>query len=93
METATQNPPQPCIKDPADSPTTTNITISDYHDLLPQLQSLQQSFDNIQSKSSLMEENRLLQHERDDALRNNSQLNLVIQEVSKERKSFRDQVS
>lgn len=57
METGTQNPPQPCIKDPADSPTTTNITISDHHDLLPQLQSLQQSFDTIQSKSSLMEQN------------------------------------
>ncbi|KAJ6978270.1 hypothetical protein NC653_029992 [Populus alba x Populus x berolinensis] len=91
METATQNPPQHCIKDPVDSPANTNITISDHHDLLPQLQSLQQSFDTIQSKSSLMEENLLLQHERDDALRNNSQLNLVIQEVSKEREPFRDQ--
>ncbi|KAL3575803.1 hypothetical protein D5086_023904 [Populus alba] len=92
METATQNPPQHCIKDPVDSPANTNITISDHHDLLPQLQSLQQSFDTIQSKSSLMEENLLLQHERDDALRNNSQLNLVIQEVSKEREPFHSKI-
>ncbi|CAK7337317.1 unnamed protein product [Dovyalis caffra] len=94
MESTTENPPRPDISDVADSPTNTNVDISDHNDLLSQLQSLQQSFDTIQSKSSLMEENLLLlQQERDDALNNNSQLNLVIQEVSNERDSLRDQVN
>ncbi|KAI5563535.1 hypothetical protein BDE02_15G125800 [Populus trichocarpa] len=93
METTSQNPPQPYINDLADSPTNANIIISDHHDLLSQLQSLQHSFDTIQGKSSLMEENLLLlQQQRDDALDNNSQLKLAIQKVSHERDSLRDQV-
>ncbi|KAG6747529.1 hypothetical protein NC652_035628 [Populus alba x Populus x berolinensis] len=93
METTSQNPPQPYINDLADSPTNANFIISDHHDLLSQLQSLQHSFDTIQGKSSLMEENLLLlQQQRDDALDNNTQLKLAIQEVSHERDSLRDQV-
>ncbi|KAJ6867854.1 hypothetical protein NC651_033017 [Populus alba x Populus x berolinensis] len=93
METTSQNRPQPYINDLADSPTNANFSISDHHDLLSQLQSLQHSFDTIQGKSSLMEENLLLlQQQRDDALDNNSQLKLAIQEVSHERDSLRDQV-
>ncbi|KAH8486250.1 hypothetical protein H0E87_025319 [Populus deltoides] len=93
METTSQNPPQPYINDLADSPTNANTIISDHHDLLSQLQSLQHSFDTIQGKSSLMEENLLLvQQQRDDALDNNSQLKLAIQKVSHEKDSLRDQV-
>ncbi|XP_011048737.1 PREDICTED: uncharacterized protein At3g49055 [Populus euphratica] len=93
METTSQNPPQPCINDLADSPTNANFIIPDHHDLLSQLQSLQPSFDTIQGKSSLMEENLLLlQQQRDDALDNNSQLKSAIQEVSHQRDSLRDQV-
>ncbi|KAJ6676094.1 hypothetical protein OIU85_009375 [Salix viminalis] len=80
METTAQNPPQPYINDLSESPANANVTISDHHDLLSQLQSLQHSFDTIQSKSSLMEENLLLlQQERDDALDNNSQLKLATE--------------
>ncbi|KAJ6753207.1 hypothetical protein OIU79_026114 [Salix purpurea] len=93
METTAQNPPQPYINDLSESPTNANVTISDHHDLLSQLQSLQHSFDTIQSKSSLMEENLLLlQQERDDALDNNSQLKLATKDVSHERDSLRDLV-
>ncbi|KAF9668379.1 hypothetical protein SADUNF_Sadunf15G0122500 [Salix dunnii] len=93
METTAQNPPHPYINDLSDSPANANIFISDHHDLLSQLQSLQHSFDAIQSKSSLMEENLLLlQQERDDALDSNSQLKLANKEVSHERDSLRDQV-
>ncbi|KAG6746505.1 hypothetical protein POTOM_051046 [Populus tomentosa] len=89
METTSQNRPQPYINDLADSPTNASFSISDHHDLLSQLQSLQHSFDTVQGKSSLMEENLLLlQQQRDDALDNNSQLKLA----SHERDSLRDQV-
>ncbi|KAG5230690.1 hypothetical protein OIU76_022708 [Salix suchowensis] len=93
METTAQNPPQAYINDLSESPTNANVTISDHHDLLSQLQSLQHSFDTIQSKSSFMEEKLLLlQQERDDALDNNSQLKLATKDVSLERDSLRDLV-
>ncbi|XVF09897.1 hypothetical protein REPUB_Repub07fG0136600 [Reevesia pubescens] len=63
------------------------------HDLLALLQPLRQSYHALQSKSSSMEENRrLLQHQRDEAISKSTKLTEKVHDLSIERDSLRHQI-
>lgn len=67
---------------------------SDDHDLLSsQLLSLRESYNTLQSKCSVLEENLLLlRNQRDDALGHNTELKSVIHEITREREYLRGQI-
>ncbi|KDP22259.1 hypothetical protein JCGZ_26090 [Jatropha curcas] len=90
METTTsENHPQPQING-LDSPT---IELPNHDDLLVELRSLRQSYEALQSKYSTMEENLFLfQKQRDEALHHNTDLKVVICEISHERDSLQEQI-
>ncbi|XP_021282633.1 uncharacterized protein At3g49055 [Herrania umbratica] len=63
------------------------------HDLLAELESLRESHHALQSKSSSMEENlRLLQHQRDEAVSESMKLTGKVHELSLERDFLRHQI-
>ncbi|XP_021676787.2 uncharacterized protein At3g49055 isoform X2 [Hevea brasiliensis] len=91
METTTsENHQQPQING-TDSPI--NPQIDNHDDLLAELQSLRQSYETLQSKYSIMEENLLLvQQQRDEALDHNVDFKTVINETTRERDSLQGQI-
>ncbi|XP_065869494.1 uncharacterized protein At3g49055 isoform X2 [Euphorbia lathyris] len=67
--------------------------ISVHDDLLAEHLSLRQSYEDLRSQSSLMEENILLcQKQRDEAISSSNELKLVMRDLSLERDSLRQQI-
>lgn len=90
METITSDENQPATTG-LDSPIVPQIDHHDDDHL--ELQSLRQSYETLQSKYSVMEENMLLvQQQRDEALEHNVNLKIVINETTRERDSLREQI-
>ncbi|XWS61187.1 hypothetical protein CRYUN_Cryun07bG0104000 [Craigia yunnanensis] len=83
----------PSSEIPINAPDSSIVPPNSDHDLLAQLESLRQSYNALQSKSSSMEENlRLLQQQRYEAVGQSTKLTEKVHELSLERDFLRHQI-